>query len=92
MADIVGWGATTESGPTSSILLKTTITVETKEECIAEYGDEIEFGLICAKTNQGDACNVGLLFIVICYNQCFIYLLYSYSSESIENVALKYIL
>lgn len=57
MADIVGWGATTESGPTSSILLKTTIAVETKEECMAEYGDEIEFGLICAKTNHGDACN-----------------------------------
>ncbi|XP_014290737.1 trypsin-1 [Halyomorpha halys] len=55
-ADIVGWGATTESGPTSSVLLKTTIAVETKEECIEEFGEEIEFGLICAKTNHGDAC------------------------------------
>ncbi|CAH1390093.1 unnamed protein product [Nezara viridula] len=56
-ADIVGWGATSEFGPSSSVLLKTTIAVETKEECIAEYGDEIEFGLICSKTNHGDACN-----------------------------------
>ena len=54
---IMGWGATSDGGPLSNVLLKTTVQIKSEEECKEEFGDDSD-GLICTSSNPGDSCNV----------------------------------
>lgn len=55
---ISGWGATSEGGQSSKVLMKATVPIVNDKQCYIVYGDDLEESMICAGLQEGgvDTC------------------------------------
>lgn len=56
IAKALGWGATSEGGNSSNVLLEVDLDVITNQRCRQSYGNSIKDGMLCAGRSGKDTC------------------------------------